>query len=97
DGNDCSIVIQFPRKDTFRFRFNPGKTGADYTRRNTRSVVQDTFDELKRFVETKDNFQVVVVKEDAAMVELETRGNEMKPEMRLVVTLKPFNITVFNA
>jgi alpha-glucosidase len=95
DGKPCSMLIQFPRKDTFRVRFNPGKTAADYPVENTRSVIQDNFRDLKKVVESTDDFQVLV-QEGADRIELLTQGKDNRPVMKLLVTYSPFAIKVFN-
>lgn len=95
DGKPCAMLIQFPRKDAFRVRFNPGKTAADYPAGNTRSVVQDTFDALKRLIRSTDNFQIVT-QDSGDRIELTTRGEDQSPEMKVVVTHRPFSIQVFN-
>src|SRR6266851_5457543 len=42
DGQPCTMLLQIPRKDTMRVRFNPNNAVADdYTSFNTRSVVMD--------------------------------------------------------
>lgn len=95
DGTPCSMLIQFPQKDTFRVRFNPGKKAEDYPANNTRSVVQDTFDDLKRLLETKEVFNFDV-KDGSKSIELVTAGEDKQPVMKMVVNFEPFAIEVFN-
>lgn len=94
DGKPCSMLIQFPQKDTFRVRFNPRKTAPEYSSENTRSVIQDTFDDLKRLLEIKEEFQIEV-KEGNESIELVTKARD-KREMKVVVTHAPFAIKVSN-
>ena len=91
----CSALIQFPRKDTFRLRFNPGKVGTDYSAQNTRSVVQDTFDDLRRLQESVANFKVEVQDETGA-IQVITKDENNSAVMKLQITLSPFNIQAFN-
>lgn len=92
-NEDCAMVIQFPKKDTFRMRFNPRKiTPDEYSKQNTRSIVSDSFDELiKNFndfttrysYDTKNNVvQITTLEED-------------KPYMKMVITLSTFHMEVF--
>lgn len=95
DGKPCALMIHFPHKDSFRVRFNPGKVAADYPLENTRSVVQDNFDDLRRLLEADEEFKVVA-KEGTGGIELVTSGGDDRPVMKLAVTHSPFTIKVFN-
>lgn len=97
DGGTCSVLIEFPRNDTFRVRFNPGKSGKDYPTNNSRSVVQDNFHDLKSLMETKEDFSVEATNKDNR-IELNTKIGDNQPIMRLLVTLAPapFSIEVLN-
>ena len=109
DNNPCSIVIQFPQKDTFRFRFNPEKiefatnietaTATEpedkYTGRNSRSVVQDKFDDLTRLLDIREPFNIIV-DDHSDRIELVTQGEDNLPAMKMVVSHTPFVIQVFN-
>ena len=96
DGNLCSMLIQFPQKDTFRMRFNPGKTADQFTTQNTRSVIQDNFKDLKRLLEIREEF-TIEAQENNSSIQLITKGSDNKPCMRMLVNFAPFSITVFNA
>jgi alpha-glucosidase len=94
DGNPCSLFIQFPQKDTFRVRFNPGKT--DYSAKNTRSVIQDSFDDLMRLLrEYKEDFRIEATENDGS-IEVTTKSEDGKPEMKVAVGFDPFTVEVIN-
>ncbi|OYQ67791.1 alpha-glucosidase [Pseudanabaena sp. SR411] len=96
DGNVCTAVIQFIQKDTFRLRFNPSKNSLqEYTTQNTRSVVMDSFEELKTVLETEDDF-TVGIQEKSGQIELITKGSVDHPSLKMVVTFDPFIIEVFS-
>jgi alpha-glucosidase len=94
NGNQSSMLIQFPQKDTFRVRFNPGKT--EYTDNNTRSVVQDTFNDLRRLLEDYREKFTIITKVVDGRFELVTIDHNNNPEMKMVLTQDPFTIEVFN-
>ena len=95
-----SMLIQFPQKDTFRLRFNPGKTAQDYPEENSPSVMLPTFKDLTRLLDRKEHFEIDVnVNEASNSIELVTKAandntNDNR-EMKVVVKYKPFSITVF--
>lgn len=95
DAGVCSMLIQFPQKDIFRLRFNPKKTAGEYPSANSRSVVQNNFSDLKRLIETYDDFTVESTKNKNA-IQLTTINKDRKPVMKLSVTYDPFSIKVFN-
>ena len=90
------MLIQFPQKDTFRLRFNPGKTAQDYAEENSPSVMLPTFKDLTRLFDKKEHFDIDVnVNEASNSIELVTQATNEKPEMKVVVNHKPFSITVY--
>ena len=56
----CSMLLQFPMKDTVRFRFNPVKCADDYPRETSRAVVLDSYEDLITHLDTLEQFQVAV-------------------------------------
>jgi len=96
DGNVCTAVIQFIQKDTFRLRFNPSKNSPqEYTTQNTRSVVMDSFEQLKNVIEAEENF-TVTFEEKSGQIVLITKGKDDHPSLKMVVTFDPFVIEVFS-
>ena len=94
-GNGCSILIQFPKKDTFRLRFNPNKTADQYVTNNTRSIIQNHFYHLKDYLSGKESFSISS-KESASNIVLITSGEDGKAVLKLQVDFAPFSIQVFN-
>ena len=102
----CSMLLQFLRKDIFRVRFNPFKTsdesasdGSDsYTFQNTRSVVRNTFEELRNDLEKKEQFWIIKSEKDEESIELVTEYKDYdlhKKIMKVSVQYNPFKITVY--
>ncbi|MCZ8517817.1 hypothetical protein O9H85_37160 [Paenibacillus filicis] len=92
DNQSCLMLLYFPRKDTYRLRFNPGKSEFDdYTVYNTRAVVMDTFDQL---CDTMEDF-TIDYQEYNDRVEVISKGHDNKPFLKLEVTLAPFQIQAF--
>ena len=60
DPNDtCAMQLLFLQQNLFRVRINPGKLSADdFARNNTRNIVQDTIDDLRRILEERLPFSV---------------------------------------
>lgn len=96
DGGSCSMLIHFFQKNTFRLRFNPGKTASAYHAANTRAVVQDTVDDLRDLLENRETFQVEENQAGDGVIELVTRDQNGNPFMKMVVTYRPFGIEVYN-
>jgi alpha-glucosidase len=102
DNALCSMLIQFMQSDTFRVRFNPGKMGKDYIGKNSRTVVQDTTDDLIRILYEKENFQIDVNDlNEKQGVEMITKirdesGNFTQPVMKVEVNFAPFSIKAYN-
>jgi len=95
DGKNCCLLIQFIQKDTFRVRFNPSyESGEQYTTANTRSVVMDTFEELRTVLQTDENFNVTI-NGNNQQIELITQGSDNYPSLKMVVKFNPFVIEVF--
>ena len=95
DTNDnCLLVIHFPRKDTFRFRFNPSKANTeDYSNSNTRSIVMDSFDEL---INNLPDFTLQYnFNKQTNIAELTTFEQKDKPYMKMVIELDNFKMTVY--
>ncbi|MBD1939369.1 TIM-barrel domain-containing protein [Microcoleus sp. FACHB-68] len=104
-GKRCSMLLQFLQKDIFRVRFNPLKTADDYTSKNTRSVVQDTFEDLRTILESQEPFFIEKNElEYEDRIELVTKSEDENYkengiiwlEMKVVITYNPFKIQVFN-
>ncbi|WP_414519229.1 TIM-barrel domain-containing protein [Nostoc sp. PCC 9305] len=95
DGNPCSILMQFPQQDTFRLRFNPGKTAEDYSSKNSPSVVLNNFEDLTRLLDNNEHFEIEVIKDVSNGIELVTKNVDNNPEMKVVVNHQPFSITVY--
>ncbi|HEU5383818.1 MAG TPA: TIM-barrel domain-containing protein [Ktedonobacteraceae bacterium] len=96
DGQRCTMLIQFPRKDTIRVRFNPNKSQPeDFTSEQGRAIVMDTIDEL---VETMEKYTVECVeKSDPGIgrtVQLTTKGTDHHPCLIVSVDYDPFRIKV---
>lgn len=96
NGKPCSMLIQFPQKDTFRLRFNPGKASQDYGQGNSPSIMLKTFQDLTRLLDSNEHFHIDV-KDDSNSIELVTKAGDgdNKPEMKVVVNHQPFSITVY--
>jgi len=97
DGNPCSMLIQFPQKDTFRLRFNPGKKAEDYPEENSPSVILNTFTDLTRLLDQREHFEIDVTYTSNS-IQLVTKPQDDdtndRREMKVVVNYKPFSITV---
>lgn len=94
----CAMLLQFVQKNIFRLRFNPKKTAGSYTSKNTASVVQDNFEDLRTVLREEEPFSVES-KEDEYGIELVTKYDEygtLTQAMKVVVTYAPFKIEVFN-
>lgn len=92
-GGSCSYLIQIPAPKTIRCRFNPGKAKDDYTKANSRSVVQDTFDKLVAHLAKTAEFSIDR-KETADRIDLQTRTPDGCPQAQISVTFAPFSIAV---
>jgi alpha-glucosidase len=91
----CVLLLTLLQKHTFRVRFNPGKAGAgDYPPQNSRSVVMDTYDELRTVLTAGDQYGVDVAETASGITLTTSAGGD--PVMRIVVTDNPFGIAVHN-
>ncbi|MBW4497603.1 MAG: DUF5110 domain-containing protein [Oscillatoria princeps RMCB-10] len=99
DGSFCAMLLQFVQNDTFRVRFNPKKLANDYTRNNTRSVVRDTFQDLKNTVQQGDEQFYIEPKDleggKGCVLTTKKRQNN-ESVMQVVLTKEPFKIEVIN-
>lgn len=95
DDQPCSMIMQFPQKDTFRLRFNPVKTADDYAKENSRSVVGNKFEDLTRLLDSQEHFEIVD-ESQPNVVKLSTKkdSSDRIPEMKVVINYNPFSITV---
>lgn len=93
-NDNCLLVIQFPRKDAFRFRFNPGKASAEeYSNQNTRSIVMDSFDDL---VNNLPDFTMEYnLDEKTNTVQLTTFQQKNNPYMKMNIELDEFKMQVY--
>lgn len=96
DGVECSMLIQFPRVDTFRVRFNPNVAAGSFSDINTRSVIQDNFSDLKKLIEYTYDFKVNVNKGRDKVTVTTQETSSKKKIMGMVVNFSPFKIEVFN-
>jgi alpha-glucosidase len=99
DGDFCVMMIQFVQKDTFRVRFNPGKSSApQYSAANSSAVYMSKFDDLRTALETDEPFDVEDCTQDPReRIDLLIRkASDRQAVLRLVVNYAPFQITVFN-
>lgn len=96
DDTLCNMLIQFPRKDTFRLRFNPGRKAGEFPSENSRSVIQDNFDDLLRVIETNDDFKVESHENNGNIQLITTAIAENKTIMKMIVNFNPFSIKVYN-
>jgi alpha-glucosidase len=104
-GQKSVIAIQVPRKDIFRFRFNPCNTYKDqYTRYNTQTVQMDTFTDLiGRLAEEtnhlgeKGKFEPLYISPD----QLENKRFELltkkdgRTYMKISIQLDPYQLSVY--
>lgn len=96
DGKNCSLLLQFFQKDTFRVRFHPGYEFADqYPTENTRSVVMDHAEDLRTVLRIDESFEVKVVEEDNEKIVLKTQSSDQHLSLRMIVDYDPFMIEVF--
>ena len=91
DGKPCSMLIQFPQKDTFRLRFNPGKTTYDLA--TSPSIMLKSYQDLTRLLDSSESFKIDV-KDASNSIELVTKTDNDLPEMKVVINHEPFSITV---
>ena len=93
EGTTALVLLHFPRKDTVRLRFHPGKSvPEEFLMQNTRSIVMDRFEELHALHDATQPFTIDSTG-DADHVEILTRTT--KPFMKVVVSFAPFQIEVF--
>ena len=95
DGRPCAMLIEFPREDAIRVRFNPARAGG-YPTDNTRSVTQESFAKLKRMIRLNEGF-TVSAKDAADRIELTSTGSDQSPVLKVLITHQPFSIQVFDA
>lgn len=91
-GKHCCVLLQFPAKNTMRFRFNPNKSS--YSDVNGRSVVQDSFRGLMKLLEQNEKFSIET-NDTGNSIELQTRDSNGKVAMKVLVGLAPFSISVY--
>jgi alpha-glucosidase len=96
DGQNCTMLIQFLRRDIMRVRFNPNNAEArHFTSQNTRTVVQDTLQEL---LEVLDDVTVEYKEQTDSdgnrTLHLTTKGQDHQPFMEVVVSYNPFYIKI---
>ncbi|MEH2179893.1 TIM-barrel domain-containing protein [Nostoc sp.] len=106
-GKRCFMLLEFLRKDIFRVRFNPFKTSDrlasdrsdSYTFQNTRSVVQDTSEDLRKVLDKQEEFWIKSNQTDSyieLVTQYKSEFNSIKNIMRVVVSYNFFQIQVFN-
>lgn len=105
EGGRCSMLLQFVQKNIFRTRFNPFKNVNSYTPQNSRFVVQDKFEDLRKLLEKQNHFSMEQNYLDNGSekigIEVITLADEYQTGinykiMKVVVTYNPFKIEVFN-
>jgi alpha-glucosidase len=103
NGLKSCLLIQIPRKDIYRFRFNPGKTeNRQYTPCNTETVRKDTFEELIEALAQETNHrgqtgQFELEYHDQShngWLELLTKKNG-QPFMKVKIQMNPYQISIF--
>jgi alpha-glucosidase len=63
--NEHCLLLQFPQLNTFRVRFHPTKKATDeYSSKNTRSLIQDSFEDLCRLLQSNEGITVAVKEKD---------------------------------
>jgi alpha-glucosidase len=99
-SGSAAMLIQFLRPDILRLRFNPGKSKfEDYTEQNSRSIVMDTFEQLKEelgslSLEFQDlNGDTPVIQLIAK--KLSNQDEQSVPYLKLVVNREPFQLRIF--
>lgn len=94
DRSAC-LLLQFVQKDVFRLRFDPAKSApSNYTDQNTRSVVMDDFDSLRRSLEAVEPFDIAMrASGDDQIVTTTVNGS---PVMKVIIGAKPFSLAVFH-
>jgi len=115
DPNDtCAMQLLFLQQNLFRVRINPGKLSADdFARRNTRTIVQDTTDDLRRILEERLPFKVdyiadagpsggnKIILTTSAMSAVADSGSSTSAETRPIITVEidryPLRISVYDA
>lgn len=107
DGEPCLMQLLLLQQNLFRVRINPKHLREDdFTRTNTRTIVQDSFDDLRRILEDRLPFTANFVSA-ATQLELTTHpqikeplshggGSETRPTMRIIVDLAPLQVTLFD-
>src|ERR1051326_2783757 len=87
DGEQCSMLLQFPRIDTMWVRFHPDNATADaYTSQHTRMVVLDSLNDfLDNTPRVAIDYREQVETETNNTLHLTTRGEDDRPFMEVVV------------
>ncbi|WP_293163187.1 TIM-barrel domain-containing protein [Okeania sp. SIO2C9] len=95
NGSDCLMLIEVIQNDTLRVRFNPTKsTEAQYSS-FSHLLKHRNFDEADE--ETRQQYIFDLdYKEDNGQIVLTTKSQYNQIVMKVVVTLAPFGINVFN-
>jgi alpha-glucosidase len=104
NGVSCVLQVSTLLQNIVRIRFNPNNSRAsDYPRANTRTIVQNTQEELRETLETDSPFEVQFT-EDASkgFCQLTTKpaapapGQSVaqRPALRITVDYQPFQIRV---
>lgn len=95
DGQLCLMLLEFPRKDSMRVRFNPNNVTPDnYTFHHTRTVILDT---VQQFMAIMGQPKVVPGHADKNTFQCSTMDENGKPYMKVEITYDPFKITVYDA
>ncbi len=96
DAQNCTMLIQFLRRDIVRVRFNPNNAEArHFTSQNTRTVVQDTLNELLEILDDVTvEYKEQVEPNGNRTLHLTTKGQDNKPFMEVVVGCNPFYIKI---
>jgi alpha-glucosidase len=96
DGQNCVMLVQFPRKDSVRIRFNPNNDVPDkFTSQNTRALVMDTLDELIETMEKVTvDFSEQGESEEKRTLHLVVKGEDNQPFLKVIVNCNPFWIAV---
>jgi hypothetical protein len=110
-SDTCVMQLLFLQQNLFRVRINPGKLSPDeFTRANTRTIVQDTLDDLRRILEEGLPFEVdyrpptnagdpvvLVTRPLTAPGSSTTVENSTRPNMWVYIDLQPLRISVWDS
>ncbi len=95
DGSDCLMLVQVIQNDTLRVRFNPTKSKEEDYSSFTHLVENRDFDQTDEELSKNLIFDIDYQEENGQLI-LITKSDSNPIVMKVVVTLNPFGIKVFN-